>query len=166
MTSTLGRVYAIAAALVVLFLGWAAVAAHPWDAAPTDPKVAALEARRAQVRHDAAEAKRVVAARWARYERRLEVRRREVRRAWRARRRAEAVYRRRLAVAMAHRRVVVVTVPAGSSGGSYGGSASSGGSGGGYSAPASSGGGSPAAAAAPPVVSVGAAAPVTASGAS
>ena len=155
MTSTLGRVYAIAAALVVLFLGWAAVAAHPWDAAPTDPKVAALEARRAQVRHDAAEAKRVVAARWARYERRLE-----------ARRRAEAGYRRRLAVAMAHRRVVVVTVPAGSSGGSYGGSASSGGSGGGYSAPASSGGGSPAAAAAPPVVSVGAAAPVTASGAS
>ena len=34
MTSHIGRMYAIAAAIVVLFLGWAAVAAHPWDAAP------------------------------------------------------------------------------------------------------------------------------------
>jgi hypothetical protein len=49
VTIALGRVYAVAGELVVLFLGWVAVAAHPWDAAPADPRLAALEARCAQV---------------------------------------------------------------------------------------------------------------------
>lgn len=174
MTSHIGRLYVIAGAMLVLFLGWAAVAAHPWDTTPVDPRVAALDARRAQVRHDAAEAKRVVALRWKRYEARLAVRRRAVDRAWKRRKREEADYQRRLAIARANRPVIFRTVyvasggPAGS-----GGSAAPSGSGGGYSPPASSGGSpvasapvSAPAAAAPPVVSIGSAAPVTSSGSS
>ena len=173
MTSHIGRMYAIAGAIVVLFLGWAAVAAHPWDAAPVDPRVAALNERRAQVRQDAAEAKKIVAARWERYEHRLAVRRREVNRAWHRRKRAEAVYQRRLAVARAHRPIIVRTVYASGSAGSGGSGGSSpaysGSGGGGYVAPASSGSGAAPVASAPvsaPVVSVGGAAPVTASGSS
>ncbi len=173
MTNQIGRMYAIAGAVVVLFLGWAAVAAHPWDAAPVDPRVAALNERRAKVRHDAAEAKKIVAVRWERYEHRLAKRQRLVKKAWQRRKHAEAVFQRRLAVARANRPVIVRTVYAqvgsgGSSGGSGGYTAPSG-SGGGYVAPASSGGGSaPAAApvASAPVVSVGGAAPVTSSGSS
>lgn len=176
MTSPIGRLYAVAGAILVLFLGWAAVAAHPWDAAPVDPRVAALNERRAKVRHDAAEAKRIVAARWERYEHRLALRRRAVDTAWKRRKREEAVYQQRLAVARANRRVIVrtvyVTAGAGASSGPGGSSpAYSAPSGGGYVAPSSSGGSAaaPVAAApvsAPPVVSVGGAAPVTASGSS
>jgi hypothetical protein len=173
MPSHTGRLYAVAGALVVLFLGWAAVAAHPWDAAPVDPRVAALTERRAQVREDAAKAKRVVAARWNRYQARLADRRRAVDLAWHRRKRAEAIYQRRLAVARANRPVIVRTVYARSGpGGSAPASSASTGSGGYVAAVASSGSASapaaaaPAAAAAPPVVSVGAAAPVTASGSS
>src|SRR5680860_1196228 len=110
MTSHIGRLYAIAGALLVLFLGWAAVAAHPWDAAPVDPRVAALNERRAEVRQEAARAKRVVAARWKRYEARLADRRRAVNRAWKRREREEAVHRRRLAIARANRPVIVRTI--------------------------------------------------------
>lgn len=173
MTSQIGRMYAIAGAIVVLFLGWAAVAAHPWDAAPVDPRVAALNERRDAVRQDAAEAKKIVAARWDRYEHRLAKRQRLVKRAWQRRKHAEAVYQRRLAVARANRPVIVRTVYAqvgsGGSSGSGGYSPPSS-SGGGYVAPASSGGGSAPAPAAPvasaPVVSVGGSAPVTSSGSS
>ena len=68
MTSHIGRVYAVAGALVVLFLGWAAVAAHPWDAAAGRSASGGAERAPRQVRQDAADAKRVVAARWERYE--------------------------------------------------------------------------------------------------
>ena len=169
MTSHIGRMYAIAGAIVVLFLGWAAVAAHPWEAAPVDPRVAALNERRAQVRQDAAEAKKIVAARWERYEHRLAQRRRVVNTALKRRKRAEAVFQRRLAVARANRRVVVRTVyVSGGSGGSGGSAPAYSGGGGGYVAPVSSGSAPVASApvAAAPVVSVGGAAPVTASGSS
>lgn len=172
MTSQIGRMYAIAGAIVVLFLGWAAVAAHPRDPAPVDPRVAALNERRAAVRQDAAEAKKIVAARWDRYEHRLAKRQRLVKRAWQRRKRSEAVYQRRLAVARANRPVIVrtvyATVGSGGSSGSGGGYAPSGS--GGYVAPASSGGGAAPAPVAPvasaPVVSVGGSAPVTSSGSS
>ena len=161
-TNHIGRVYAVVGALLVLFLAWAAIAAHPWQAAAVDPQVAALDAQRAQVRHDAAEAKRIVATRWAAYEARLAVRRHEISRAVHQRARAQRVFDRRLAVARAHRPVIVRTV--------YGSSGSGGGtpsySGGGYSAPSGGSASAPSASApvasAPPVVSVGAAAPVTA----
>jgi hypothetical protein len=166
VTSHIGRIYVVAGALVVLFLGWAAVAAHPWDPAPVDPRAAALDERRAQVRQEAADARRIVAARWERYEARLAGRRRAIDRAWHRRKRAEAAYQRRLAVARARRPVIVRTVYAGS--GSSGPAPA-------YSGPSGSGGGSPAPAAspsapapvaAPPVVSVGGPAPVTSSGSS
>ncbi len=173
MPNHIGRIYVIAGALVVLFLGWAAVAAHPWDATPVDPRVAALNDRRVQVNQQAAEAKRIVAARWKRYERRLAVRRRAVNLAWKQRKREEAVYQRKLAVARANRRVIVRTVYAqawasSGSGGSGSGYSPPSGSGGGYTAPGAPTG-SPSAGApvsAPPVVSVGGSAPVTASGSS
>jgi len=165
MTNHIGRVYAVVGALLVLFLAWAAIAAHPWQAAAIDPQVAALDAQRAQVHHDAAEAKKIVAARWARYEARLAVRRHEISRAVHRRARAQRVYDRRLAVARAHRPIIVRTVYGSSGAGSSGGSPSY--SGGGYSAPSGGSASAPSASApvasAPPVVSVGAAAPVTAS---
>jgi hypothetical protein len=179
----IGRIYVIAGALVVLFLGWAAIAAHPWDATPVDPRVAALNERRVEVRQDAAKAKKIVTVRWKRYEHRLAVRRRAVNAAWRQRRREEATYQTKLALARANRQVIVRTVYV-QVGPSTGGSAPAysppGGSGGGYVAPAPSGSGSapvasapvasaPVASApvsAPPVVSVGGSAPVTASGSS
>ena len=173
-----------------MFLGWAAISAHPWDAAPVDPLAVALNERRAQVRSDSAEAKKVVAARWSRYESRLAVRKWAINRAWQNRKKEEAVYRQRMAAAQARRPVIVRTVyvqvgPAGAA--APAGAAPASGSAGGYTAPVSSGGSSsgasgpayspaptavpvaaaaPVAVSAPPIVSVGAAAPDTSSGAS
>jgi hypothetical protein len=48
MTSGLGRIYAIAAAIVVFFLSWAIIAARPWVQAPeakADHRLAALDQR-------------------------------------------------------------------------------------------------------------------------
>jgi len=45
MTDHVARLYALALALVVFFVTWAAVAAHPWATAKPDPRVAALAAR-------------------------------------------------------------------------------------------------------------------------
>ena len=180
MTNHIGRIYAVAGALLVLFLGWAAIAAHPWDSTPVDPRVAALNEHRAKVQHDAARAKKIVAVRWKRYETRLADRKREVNRAWRRHTAEVADYERRLAIARANRQVIVRTVyvpvggggtPSAGGGSAPGYTAPSGGSGsgGGYVAPAASGSApvasAPAAApvaSAPPIVSVGAAAPVTA----
>ena len=69
MTSHVGRLYALALALLVFFVTWAAVAAKPWAAAKAkaDPRTAALAARERALRHEAAVVRRVVARRWARY---------------------------------------------------------------------------------------------------
>jgi hypothetical protein len=67
MTSHHGRLYALALALVVFFLAWAVVAAHPWATASADPRLRVLAAREAQLRHEAKAVQRVVAARWAKY---------------------------------------------------------------------------------------------------
>ena len=54
MTSHTGRLYAIALALVVFFLGWAVVAAHPWTAtAKADPRLQALAVRQAALQQEA-----------------------------------------------------------------------------------------------------------------
>ena len=53
MTSHVGRLYALALALVVFFLGWAVVAAQPWATPAADPRLQALAAREAQLRHEA-----------------------------------------------------------------------------------------------------------------
>ncbi len=75
MTSHPGRLYGLALALVVFFLAWAVVAGHPWAAASADPRLRTLAIRQAQLQHEAKLARKVVAARWARYRVQLNARR-------------------------------------------------------------------------------------------
>ncbi len=75
MTETSHRTYAVATALVVFFLSWAAVAAHPWAAQKPDPQLVALQAREQRLRADAKIVARVVAARSAAYQTALQARR-------------------------------------------------------------------------------------------
>jgi hypothetical protein len=81
MTSHHARLYGLALALVVFFLGWAVVAAHPWAAKATDPRLRALSVREAQLRHEAQVVRHVVAARWAHYRVEIKLRRAEIARA-------------------------------------------------------------------------------------
>jgi hypothetical protein len=74
MTSHTGRLYALALALVVFFLAWAAVAAHPWAKAASDPRLQALAAREARLRQEAKLVNRVVAERWTAYRAELRMR--------------------------------------------------------------------------------------------
>jgi len=78
MASHHGRLYALALALVVFFLAWAVVAAHPWSTKTADPRLRALAVREAQLRHEARLVQEVVAARWARYRVELKARRAEI----------------------------------------------------------------------------------------
>lgn len=75
MTSHQGRLYALALSLVVFFLAWAVLAAHPWASPSTDPRLRLLAAREAQLRHEAKLVGKVVATRWAKY--RLELKARQ-----------------------------------------------------------------------------------------
>jgi hypothetical protein len=71
MTSHVGRLYASAIALVVLFLAWAAIAARPWAPTAQDPRVRALAAREALVRQESIRVQHIVDRRWAAYRREL-----------------------------------------------------------------------------------------------
>jgi hypothetical protein len=79
MTSHTGRLYAVAFALVVFFLAWAAIAARPWGAtAAGDPRLKALAVREARLRQEAALVKQVVAKRWAAYRAELKLRQKQI----------------------------------------------------------------------------------------
>jgi hypothetical protein len=78
MTSHQGRLYSLALALVVFFLAWAVVAAHPWATATPDPRLRVLAVREAQLRHETKLVRQVLAARWARYRVQLKLRRTEI----------------------------------------------------------------------------------------
>jgi hypothetical protein len=78
MTSHTGRLYALALALVVFFVAWAAVAAHPWAKAAPDPRLQALAAREARLRQEAKLVNRVVADRWAAYRSALRLRKAQI----------------------------------------------------------------------------------------
>ena len=65
MTSHVGRLYATAAALLVFFVAWAAIAAHPWRSASADPRLSALAKREQILRREAALVQRIVAQRAA-----------------------------------------------------------------------------------------------------
>jgi hypothetical protein len=70
MTDHVVRLYALAGALLVLFLVWAGIAARPWAARAHrvgDPRVAALVVRERQLRRDAVHVRWIVARRWQRY---------------------------------------------------------------------------------------------------
>jgi hypothetical protein len=75
MTSHHGRLYSFALALVVFFLAWAVIAAHPWTTASADPRLRTLAIRQAQLQREAKLVRKVVAARWARYRVQLKARR-------------------------------------------------------------------------------------------
>jgi hypothetical protein len=78
MTSHPGRLYALALSLLVFFLAWAVVSAHPWTTASADPRLRALGIRETQLRHEARVVRQVVAARWARYRVELKTRRAQI----------------------------------------------------------------------------------------
>jgi hypothetical protein len=78
MTSHPGRLYALALSLVVFFLAWAVVSAHPWATASADPRLRALGLREAQLRREARLVQKVVTARWATYRVQLKARRAEI----------------------------------------------------------------------------------------
>jgi len=78
MTSHHARLYGLALALVVFFLGWAVVAAHPWATQAPDPRLKTLGKREAQLRRDAQAVRRIVAARWAHYRVELKLRRAQI----------------------------------------------------------------------------------------
>jgi len=66
MTNHAARLTVASASILVLFLAWAIIAAHPWPArqsAATDPRILALNARAAALRSEAAALERLLAAR-------------------------------------------------------------------------------------------------------
>ena len=70
MTNHAGRFYALAGSILLFFLSWAAVAAHPWATSGTarDPQLVALAQREQRLRKDAGLVQRVVARRYAVYQ--------------------------------------------------------------------------------------------------
>ena len=74
MTNHVVRLYTAAGTIVVFFLFWATVAAHPWaateQATPQDPRLVALAQREKRLQKRAAYVKTIVDRRWAIYERR------------------------------------------------------------------------------------------------
>jgi hypothetical protein len=66
MASHTGRLYATALALVVFFLGWAAIAARPWvTTAKVDPRMQVLAVRQAALQQQAKLVATIVAQRHA-----------------------------------------------------------------------------------------------------
>jgi hypothetical protein len=76
MTSHVGRLYALALALLVFFLTWTTVAARPWTHSSTraDARLAALAAREQRLRHESLVVRRIVQRRWSLYHAQLKTR--------------------------------------------------------------------------------------------
>src|SRR6478735_7001112 len=112
MTNHVARLYALVAAVLVFFVAWAAIAAHPWQTrdATSDPRLAALQAREQRLRAESLAVKRIVDRRWAAYRAQLALRKQEIAsvRSQNAKSRAAAAA---LASAPAAPSVRVVTLP-------------------------------------------------------
>jgi hypothetical protein len=81
MTSHVARLYALVAAVLVFFVAWGAIAAHPWrttSSASTDPRLAALQLREQRLRAESLAVKRIVDRRWAAYRVQLALRNRDI----------------------------------------------------------------------------------------
>ena len=81
MTNHTARLYAHVGAVLVFFVAWATIAAHPWAAQATagpDPRLAALQAREQRLRAEALAVKQVVDRRWAVYRAQLALRKQEI----------------------------------------------------------------------------------------
>jgi hypothetical protein len=103
MTNHVVRLYAFAAALLVFFLTWAAIAARPWAShrsAKADPRWAALATREQRLHHEAIAVRRVVNRRWHVYRVQLVARRHAI---------ASAVQRHRQALAAARAAAAAVS---------------------------------------------------------
>ena len=81
LTNHLARLYSAAGAIIVFFLLWATIAAHPWattvQVTPQDPRLVALAHREKRLQTRAAAVKGIVGRRWAVYEQRLSRRERQ-----------------------------------------------------------------------------------------
>lgn len=73
MTSHVARLYALVLGVLVFFVAWAGVVAHPWTAtsATTDPRLVALAARQQRVHLESVRVQKIVALRWSAYRRAL-----------------------------------------------------------------------------------------------
>jgi len=80
MTSHVGRLYALALALIVFFLTWTTVAARPWlhGSKRADPRLAALVSREQRLRHESLVVRRIVQKRWAVYRVELQKRKAQI----------------------------------------------------------------------------------------
>lgn len=84
MISHVGRLYALAVALVVFFLTWTVIAGRPWVASGSDPRLAALTAREQRLRKESVAVQRIVQHRWAVYRAQLHQRQAQIAKARRA----------------------------------------------------------------------------------
>lgn len=73
MTSHPARLYALVLGVLVFFVAWASVVAHPWAAssAASNPQLAALAARQQRVHLESLRVQKIVALRWSAYRRAL-----------------------------------------------------------------------------------------------
>ncbi len=68
MTSQIARLWTVVVGVVVFFLAWATIAAHPWQqAAAADPRLTAVVARQQYLQRQSAQVKQLVDQRWAAY---------------------------------------------------------------------------------------------------
>ncbi|HEY6054262.1 MAG TPA: hypothetical protein VIU86_10045 [Gaiellaceae bacterium] len=93
MTNHVARLYALALAVLVFFVAWAVVSAHPWQAAKADPRITALAAREQRLHRQSLVVKQVVEKRWRAYRVALAARNKQIA----ARRSQIALQQRRLA---------------------------------------------------------------------
>jgi hypothetical protein len=81
MTNHTARLYALVGAVLVFFVAWAAIAAHPWQTTKTaaqDPRLAALQIREQRLRAESLAVKSVLDKRWAAYRAQLALRQQEI----------------------------------------------------------------------------------------
>jgi hypothetical protein len=81
MTNHVARLYAIAITVVVFFVTWAVVSAHPWAASASpskDPRLVALEQRQARVHRESIRVRKVLKHRYHVYRVKLRARKRQI----------------------------------------------------------------------------------------
>jgi hypothetical protein len=82
MTNQIARLWTVVVGVVVFFLAWAAIAAHPWQTATSiDPRLSALAARQQVLQREAVQVDRIVKRRFAAYRAALAQRRLAITRA-------------------------------------------------------------------------------------
>lgn len=68
MTDRLARLYTLVTGVLVFFVAWVAVAAHPWAPRPArDPRVSAIAAREQRIHRESLIVRRRIERRWATY---------------------------------------------------------------------------------------------------